>query len=75
MWKLTIERVENGFVLEGDFKQDGGSYHMVFEEYDNEFGEIEAMQKVLFEVIEYFGLVGSKHDKKRIKVVIDEQDT
>ena len=74
MWKLSIEQAENGFLLEGDFKKDGSISKMVFEEDEDKFGGINALQKVLWEVIEYFRLVGSKYDKKRLEVIINEQN-
>ncbi len=76
-WEITIRKVQNGFRLswyedidEGQVKEQ----ELVVEEPDTEFGEIEAMQSLLYAVKEYFGHYGSKHDKKRLFINIEDQD-
>lgn len=65
---LTITKVDNGFVLNGE------DYHAVCEEGEGEFGEIEAGGKMLWSVIEHFGMGGSRHDAKRLRVIIEPGD-
>ncbi len=74
-FKLSIEREDNGFTVT---KQEVGSSKInkaVFQDIDNdEFGEEEALRSVLYEVVEYFGCLGSKHDKKRIRIEMEENE-
>ena len=61
---LTIVKADNGYILG---HEDGQS---VYEESHED--DLETFQKVLWEVIEHFGMLGSKHDEKRIRVTIEE---
>ncbi len=66
--KLTIEKVDNGFIISGDARR---------EVYSNGYDDSEdliAIQSMLYSVLEYFGYFGSKHDTERLKVVIEKQD-
>ena len=74
-WSLKITKASNGYILQpmGDDHEEEGM--MVYEEDDlDEFGELEAMLKVLYGVIEHFGVYGSKHDAKRLRVVIVDRE-
>jgi hypothetical protein len=41
---------------------------------DENEAETKATQKLLYVIMEYFGLIGSKHDKTRVRVVIEKKD-
>ena len=76
-WSLRITKVDNGFVLSWDEEADEDHIIprslVVEESAHHEFSEIDAMQRLLWEVMEHFGYYGSKHDKKRLFVRIEEQ--
>ena len=67
--KLTIERVANGFLI----RNEEDLSVTVFEDKENEdFPNRESGYHMLWEIIEFFNLRGSKHDSKRLSVVFDE---
>ena len=67
--KLTIQRVANGFLI----KNEEDLSVIVFEDKDNEdFPNRESGYHMLWEIIEFFNLRGSKHDSKRLSVIFDE---
>ena len=74
-FSIKISKVSNGYTLQPlgeDYKDDGIT---VYQQNDsNEFGELGAMFEVLYEVIQYFGVYGSKHDEKRLRVIIVNRD-
>ncbi len=76
--KISIERVDNGFILKspGDWDESTGKEQIkVFEENSrDEFGEHEALQKLFYVIIEELGLYGSKHDAKRLRVTLEEKE-
>jgi len=77
--EATIQKVENGYsvfvpnYVDGEGNEYGASF--VFEEdEDDEFGDVEVLGKVLWCLIECFGLYGSRHDRKRIRVNVEPGD-
>ena len=78
MWKAEIERLENGFVVQFPNYTDneGQEYNLklVFEDDEEEFGRVESLGRVLWELVEYFGLLGSRYDKKRIRIELEPGD-
>lgn len=74
--KVEIERIDNGFILNhisGDAEQAGV---MVFEEQESHkdaFTDLATLQRLLYCVCEAFGYHGSKHDKRRLFVRIENQ--
>lgn len=76
-WALTIKKVSNGYVLEypddldDETRTTRENIILVVEEQDREDGELEAAQKMLQEVKEYFGIYHSKHNKKNLVVKIE----
>jgi hypothetical protein len=66
-WKITIQKVNNGYILKTSDEHDN---NMVFEETDN---ELEAIQNVLNYVQDFFGYYGSKHDSERLITKIIKQ--
>lgn len=73
-WSLKITKVKNGFIVEHHESTSDGyiKEQLVFEESDHDdFSELIAAEDMLYYIIEHFGLYGSKHDKKRLRVTID----
>ena len=67
--KLTIERVANGFLI----RNEEDLSITVFEDKEKEdFPDRESAYYMLWEILNFFGLRGSKHDSKRLSVVFDE---
>lgn len=66
-WGLEIRKVENGFVI----KDSEGSETIAEETRD---GELSAAEDLLNQVIEFFGLRGSRYDRERIRVVKEVGD-
>jgi hypothetical protein len=79
--KLTIEQADNGYVL---------SYNEITEDNDlpetryiavedtkpdsDIISDASLTQKLLWEIIEFFNLAGSKHDTERCYVVLKDQN-
>jgi len=63
-WVLKIEKVQNGYHLKGN------ETDIVIDDDD---GELKAMQRVLWQVMEHFSMQGSKHDPERIRIEIKKQ--
>jgi hypothetical protein len=75
-WDIHIIRSDNGYRcnwIEEVDEDHERIMEMVFEEEGSEHGEIEAFQRLLWFITEHFGMVGSKHDEKRIRVEIDNE--
>lgn len=64
--KLTIERASNGFILSGE------EVHEVVQEKED--SELEALQTLLYSVLDWAGYYGSKHDAQRLFVRIEKQN-
>lgn len=68
---IRVSKVDNGYVLTVPWYDDYDSLQLkkvVFEELDCEGGEVLAIASMLRYLVEYFGMVGSKHDKHRISI-------
>jgi hypothetical protein len=73
--ELDIERVSNGYVItEWDENDEGEQIdrQTVIEEPDTETGELEAMQNLLWFIMEVFGVYYSKHNKRNLVVEIQD---
>ena len=71
MWKLEINREDNGYTLNGKFRDSDIVSTMVIEETND---ELEVHEKLLWNIMEYFAFSGSKHDDERIRVVREKQE-
>ena len=77
-WEITIKKADNGFVLSypvelREDSQQSVTRHIAIE--DPEDGdETITTQKLLWEIMEYFGRYGSKHDAVRVRVIRQNQD-
>lgn len=73
--KLMSRRKYGQVVIENRKVQNG--YHIKGNELDividEDEGELKAMQSVLWQVLEYFNMQGSKHDPERIHIEIEKQ--
>ena len=74
-YKMSIEKVDNGYLLEfPDVQYDDDAVpttlREVIAEDEREWGHLEAGQALIFRLMEYFDLTGSKHDERRIQVSI-----
>jgi hypothetical protein len=69
---LGIQKVENGFLTL--FEEDGVYTQNVFEESDDEHGEIECFKRLLYSIVDHFGMTGSKHDARRIRITTGGED-
>lgn len=66
MQTLEIIRTLNGYAAV--WREDHCYVEMSFEEEDSEFGEVECFSRLLWWITEHFGMIGSKHDKRRIRI-------
>ena len=69
MIDMQIHKVDNGYICE--WWEDDTQYQVVFEEADTEHGIVECFQALLYFITEHFGMIGSKHDAKRIRITTD----
>lgn len=68
-YEINIRRVDNGFILswEEDYADDSGktfTQQEVIE--DSDLDELKSGESLLWRIMEYFNLQGSKHDNQRI---------
>ena len=77
-YAIKIKKVLNGYLLTGHFGEYTVRNDMVISERADETisenPELVAGYEMLWEVLEYFGLYGSKHDAERIRVVIVKRE-
>lgn len=64
-WKCEIEKVSNGYILKHK-NDDNLSISTIFEENNEECGDLNAMFELLYAVKEFFGVHHSKHNKKNL---------
>lgn len=83
-WKLEIRKVQNGYILKGKFGDSDLVDEIIVEEgkegavfnndgYGHNPTDLTAMRDVLYEVMEYFAVFNSKHDKNILSVNIQNQ--
>jgi hypothetical protein len=66
---VTIEKCRNGYVVTQNNK-----ILSVFEDNETEWGHLESFNRLLYFITERFGMLGSKHDEKRIRINIENED-
>ena len=76
-YKMSIEKVDNGYLLEfpGPYEEDEEvdvprTSREVIAEDDSDWGHLEAGQMLIYRIMEFFDLSGSKHDERRLQVSI-----
>ena len=71
-WKVSIEKTNNGFVLNGTDAQ------YVFQEditiEDEEEKEQKCIAELFYQLMEEFGVFNSKHNKTRLKIDVVKQN-
>ena len=72
MQKLTVEQTNNGYILVGKFNDSEIKTKIVIEEKDEEHSDLLAMQELLWQIKEYFGVYNSKHNKKNLMIEIED---
>jgi len=73
-WSLRIEKVSNGYIARYvDQYEDGGKFiqTVVFEEPEEENGDLIAMRNLLLFTKEHFGVYYSKHEKENLIIEIE----
>ena len=78
--ELDIEKVSNGYIVtewtDNEYGKPVIVQQSVFEEHDDERGELDCMVNLLYFVKENFGHGGSDHDRYRLQMeVIDQHET
>lgn len=68
-WSLKITRVGNGYLLEGLGNELGEPVKKVIEDDETDKDPLKSHETLLWEVMEYFNFMGSKHDKERLKII------
>lgn len=63
-YKLVIEKADNGYAL-----FDGEENKLLAVIEDDYKDELKSAEELLWEVLNYFGVFGSKHDPERIRIV------
>ena len=72
-WKISIEKIENGFVVYHPGEETDNEVKTGFEyDEDDDFGELKCMEKLLWFVKNHFGEHYSKHNKKNINIEIED---
>ena len=71
-WTITIEKVGSGYILEVPEPNDELGKKWVREEDDQD--ELKAIETVLWDILNYFGHGGSKHDDERIRIVREKRE-
>jgi hypothetical protein len=79
-WECNIKKVQNGFILTRLDQEDmedtveNKDYVFEYKEDITEDHDLEAVQRMLYELLEYFAIFYSKHNKKNIKIEIEENN-
>lgn len=74
-WKLYITRTDNGYLIESiDTDNEGNPVSKKHVIQDCEQNELKSHRELLWEVMEFFNFMGSKHDEERIRIVIEKHD-
>ena len=71
MRSLTIQRLDNGYLLTSPDCEGLGAGEWVIEDGPdgNDFINLSSGEALLWEVMDYFSFGGSKHDAERIRIV------
>jgi len=70
VWELNIKKIDNGYLLTTAGED---THEYVFQERDeDEDNDLETVREMLYQVLEHFAIFYSKHNKKNIKIEIEE---
>ncbi len=65
---LRIERVDNGYqLIDNEYDEGEFTRRWVIQEDDED--DLRAAETLLWEILEWAGAGGSKHDKERLRIV------
>ena len=76
IWSVEITRGENGYKL-GYWEETEDGYEMGWrEEYiqDEERDGLKSGEELLWYIINYFSLSGSKHDPERLRIIRENKE-
>ena len=73
MWELKIRSISNGYILFIPKEDEHTTDREVVIEEDESDG-LEAQESLLWAIMEYFNIGGSKHDKERLRVVRQKKE-
>lgn len=68
-WKISIEKISNGYILRWSEETERGAYREVIDvvEEDEYMGDLEAAQSMLWLILEHFGIY------KGINIELEEE--
>jgi len=74
--KITIEGVDNGYIVEAPNPMGEGRVKVVFDTdslstFNDNKGECEVIVHLLYEIMEHLCMGGSKHDTYRVRPVLE----
>ena len=75
--KLTITQADNGYILDYYDEEIKEQRFIAIEDVSQGIDTISGArltQKLLWEIMEYFGIFGSKHDTEKIKIVLENEN-
>ena len=70
--KLTITQADNGYIL--DYYDEEIKEQRFIAIEDVSLSGARLTQKLLWEIMEYFGIFGSKHDEEQIRIVLEDKN-
>jgi hypothetical protein len=81
-WSVLIDRVDNGYICtwQEEIEEGGGRrivpMKKVFQDGDEtDYNPgLQSIYEMLWFIVEQFGMIGSKHDSKRIMIYISKKD-
>lgn len=73
-WDLHIRRVANGYILKGYPEGSETIEERLIEEPSGADGELKAMETLLWEVKEYFGIFFSKHAERNLIIRVEDKE-
>ena len=75
-FKLEIERVTNGFIVQGISATDLPYKEIVEEKEECKEGNLEelrSIQTLFYKITNYFGVYNNKHNKYRLEIKVTDQ--
>lgn len=72
MMTIEILRTTNGYTA--IWREDDQYLERSFEEDESQYGEVECFARLLWWIVEHFGMIGSKHDERRIRITTGGDD-
>jgi hypothetical protein len=75
-FEITIIKVSNGYLVTfwEDEEPEPVKTQIAFEETDGDHNGVECFKRLLCYITDHFGMYGSKHDAKRIRITTGGED-